>query len=453
MRRKIRRSIERNRGERRAYRDDQTRTVGDLPAEEFMSGIGEAVGSAVTEALGQAGAGSVDRSQLAQPTEAEQQRSEEEAQALREYAERRDRRYGEAARVCFQFERDPEIRDLPNAQARELRVMEYLDFHDWAQAASMRNWERANAIALRSYPKAMQRQLSTDPASGGALVPTILEGPIIEKRAVRDKLTALADQRRVSSGTLDVAVENVNVAGAGVAENAAASPGNPTYSQVSLRLKKAVALVVSSREEVADAAASMQLVRNISNQAGRWFGTYNNTQNTTGDGVGTNFTDGLLNNGSVPAVVGTLGAMTRNTFLNLLFGLPEQYTDNLVWLMSRTLVGFASQLEDSSGRAIYPNAHIEQTQPVQADSPRAGVGEIEGIPVVQVPDFGSIIMLANMDFFIALLGDGIRVETTTEGNGAFVSDQQQWKFVQRQDAAVGLPEAFRKTDGAVTAPA
>lgn len=438
----------------RAYKDDleESHTIGDMNAEEFFTGIGEAMGSAMEESLGRAGAGRVDRSALVTgvPSEdgddpAAQARTEDTRQFLQKRGElRQQRQYGEGARVWYQFERDPEILALPNQEARDERVMEYLDFHDWAVAVNDKNVERANAIALVRYPRSIQRQLSTGAGSGGALVPTILEGPIMEKRAEADKLTSLSSQHTVSSGTLDLAVEGTNITGFLVAENADATESNPTYDPVLLRLKKSIAFTASSRELIDDAAASMSLVRNISSQAGRALGLINNNQNLLGDGVGTNYTDGILNNSAIEEVA-TGVVLTRAALLQLFFAMLAEFRDRLIWIMNSTNLERASNLETTAGNPLYPNAHLVQSVPVTGDGP-GGFGQIEGIPVVAMEDVGDVVILANMEFFNVLLNaGGIRVETTTEGDGAFLADQQKWKFVQRQDAAVGLPLGFKKS--------
>jgi len=121
-------------------------------------------------------------------------------------------------------------------------------------------------------------------------------------------------------------------------------------------------------------------------------------------------------------------------------------------LASATVVEFMARYETTTGQPLYPNVNIAPAVPVTADGPRSGQGTVEGIQVVQVSDMGSVLMLANLDFFSTLIDSGIRVETTTIGDGAFRDDLQRWKFVQRQDGAVTLPEAFVKTSTAVTAP-
>lgn len=418
--------------------NEEARTVGEMSTDEFFGGIGAAFASA----LDQAGAGQPAGAPVTTP-------------ASPEVPARVDPAYGQAARVRFGFERSAEIRNLPTQEARDARVDEYLECHDWMVALTVGDRQRAAQIAANSLGMTEEhyRVLSTG-AGGAALVPTILEGPIIEKKALMDKLTPLAVPHRSSSGTLDLSAEGVVMVGVGTAELSPVDVTDTDYDPISLRLKKATAGVVASREQMFDTAASMQLVQNFSSQAGRAFATYNNTQNITGDGTGTNYTDGLLTGAT--AVTGTGGSVNRDLVQSLLYGMPPEYRgpgNRLVWLMSTSVLGLVARIETSGGgNAVYPNANLNQSVPV-TDESVTSFGSVEGIPVLEFndADLGAIPILANMDYFSALLDDSIRVETTTEGGDNFTNDTQQWKFVQRQDGAVTNAAAIVKASADWTA--
>lgn len=421
----------------------QNRTVGDMSPEEFVSMQAEGFSSALRTAFEGLGAGRVDRTALVGG------RVNADAEPADQHRETM------VIRSRLALVNHPEMRGL-SVEARDAKIEGFLQVGEWVQAASAGDRERMEAITRASYMDAgidLSRAIGSGAASAGSLIPLPLQGPIIEKRDIADKITPRSMQNRSDSGQVQLSAEDVQIVANGVAENADGSAGevDVTYDPITLVKKKVVAMATSAREVVFDAAQSMQFVQNIARQAGRKIGLYNNLQNMTGDGSGTNFTDGILNNAGVNAPVGSGGAAARSKILQLRYGIAAGYWDNLMWLADPDTLAILSALEDGGGRPIYPNLQLNQTQALSGDEP-AGFGSIEGIGIIVMDnaDMGGILVLANLDMFATLVEDGIRVETTTEGGSTFVNDQQQWKFVERQDGAVALAEGFVKTDAAVS---
>lgn len=421
------------------------RTIADMPADQFMQAQAEVTAGAIRTALTGLGAGRVDRSGLI-PASAENAGGEAQP------TEREQR----VAGMRLSLQHHPDIRGLSVAD-QDVKIRGYLQVGQWVQAMVAGDQARADLITAESYMDAGVniRQISSDPASAGSLIPLPLQGPIIEQRELADKITPRASQYRSDSGQVQASVEGTQLVAQGVAENADSSAGaaDPTYDPITLVKKKAVVYATSSREVLFDAAASMQLTQNLSRQAGRKLGAYNNDQNINGDGVTTSYTDGILNNAGIAAPVGSGGAASRAKVQALIYAMEPDYWDNLVWLIDPNTLAILAALQDpTSGQYIYPNLNVNQTQVVSGDAPGIGFGGIENLPAVILPNsvMAGILVLANLDFFGSLVEDGIRVETTNVGGDTFKNDQQAWKFVQRQDGAVLLTDGFVKTDAAVS---
>jgi len=430
--------------QRAALQLTQSRTVADMPAEEFAASLTSAVTEGLRSALSGAGVGVVDRSTL----HGTEPRVIEQRPAL-------------DLRVQMAMRHHPMLRGLPDAE-RNSRMEGFHLAGEWLTAMTAGDQERADVIAISSYggylPDGMTpeqaRAISTGAASAGALVPLPLQGPIIEKRELADKITPRSNQFRSEHGQAQVSVEGVQLTAVGVAENADTSTGatDATYDPINLVAKKSVVHATASREITFDALAAMQFVQNISSQAGRKLGGRNNQENLNGDGTGVRYTDGILVNASIATVLG--GAATRALMQAFIYAMNPEFWDNLVWLMDVTSLQSLAAVSETDTGIVYPNLNVNQTQSISGDAAGIGAGGIENIPVLILPSgatgMNGIVVLANLDFFATLVEDAVRVETTIDGGAAFDNDQQKWKFVQRQDGAVSLADGFIKSATAIT---
>ena len=119
------------------------------------------------------------------------------------------------------------------------------------------------------------------------------------------------------------------------------------------------------------------------------------------------------------------------------------------------VTGIISKIEDGNGRPIYLNA-TAPTQPAgdELSGPDV-VSVVEGVRYLEVPFATNILMVGRLsEGFAVLMDAGVRVESsdtaTVGGESTFERDQVAWKFVERRDSAVVLPDAFRKSAGAHT---
>lgn len=415
--------------------EQQRRTVGDMSPEEFGGIIASAFTTSAREALTQLGVTQPRREQLATPAVP----------------------YGSALRARPAWEN--QYRTLP-AWEREVRTPE----------SDVEVWRFLRGIAHRDHA-AVREVLARDPAfkdpvlaralaedtaaAGGALVPSPLANIIVAKRDKRERIAPRAMRLMTDADTLTVPAEATVGAVGGVAENAAIGETDSTFAEVTLRKKKAGRLVRSSRELLEDVSGAFSLVTILSNQASRKLAVYMDTQAATGNGTGTQHTDGLANNGSIGAITGTSGALTRAKVITLYNGLPSEWREGggAVWMANSNVIGFLARLTDASDRPIY-DLQNAAARPVADTLGTNVVNMVEGLPLIEVPFSTDILMLGLLEEgFGVLLDSGIRVEATTEGESAFSQDQVVWKFVERRDSAVLIADAFKKSDGAILAPA
>lgn len=414
--------------------------------------ITEVARQAATGVLKEAGAGEVNRSDLAvtqaDATRAETEDLSEHQTRMRKLGDDLGYETREYPRIAIvdAWDTHPRMRACSSeAQRVEIRTAERMDY-DWRLATINKDRARANQIACYS------RQLITDAASGGPLIPQNLETRIIEKRELIDKITPRSMQSIATNGNVTIPQEAVVLAAAQTAEDGVIPSTDITFTGVDVVLKKTTARGAVSREMMEDIAAGISVTEILSSQAARAFAKTNNVQSMTGDGTGENWQDGILNNASIATATG--GVFTRAMALALYYTIGDAFRqEGLWWLVNSTLLQIISQLPaHSGGPPLYPNIlGGGASMPLTEGGGPAGL--VEGIPVLELPDeanTGDILVLANLTGFSAVIQPGIRVESTTEGGVAWAQDLVDFKFVNRQNGVVNQPLMFSKTDAAVT---
>jgi HK97 family phage major capsid protein len=206
-----------------------------------------------------------------------------------------------------------------------------------------------------------QRALSkaTGPA-GGFLVPSDFDEMITSARRARNVIGSVARVIVTSHGRpLPLPTATAHGAGSWVAENAAVSATDDTFSQVSVGAYKAATKTIVSEELVQDALED-EFDRYLAEELGQRLALLEETAFTQGDGTGKPL--GIVTSGNgvatVAAATGSATGFTLADVRSVWAALPEAYKANAAWLMSPSAFASLANLT-ASGLLVLPSLHNE----------------------------------------------------------------------------------------------
>ncbi len=417
---------------------EENERSGDMVAvnlEELKSVVAEEATRAANEAIEAAGAGKVDRTRVAITPDGEKVERSEDKPVLA-------LPYGGGARLASPTA--PLYRGLESWE-REFRNE---DTDHWCA-----EWLRASAASVPDHAamirahdeigKIFGRDLNT--TSDASLIPAPMAASVMEIRRVTQKFGSLPNISRFvsASGTLTVPKELTFASVQKLAEAAAATPDDPTYGDITLTKKNNKVFTVASQEMLED--TPFNLVQMMSRGAGRSIALENDLQDVkTGDGVGENQTDAILNNGSVAATTFGVGGTITYLEVNKLYRLlASAWRGDAVFIGNNAVAGFLDDILDGNGRPMFgddanmsPNG-LEGGQGGQPD------GVIKRRRFIEVPISTNELILASPSAFSVLESGVIRAEVSRDVR--FLNDQIVWKWVLRRDGAVGQAAGFVKT--------
>lgn len=436
----------------------EARTVGDMKTEDFAKGIGEALSGTVREMLKSIGIGEKLEGEGKKRIDGKTRNGEPEKV---ERFDKTTRAYGEALRSAPGFE--AQYATLPDAQKAvrspegdvfSWRCLRALAMNDPTQLNEIKEHEIKRFAALDRSDEFLRATMGTTSTDvGGGLVPTPLANLIVVLRDARERL--LPRVMRLTTDAMTLTVPNELAVGAvtAEAENTAIAETDSTFGETVMTKQKVARLARTSKELLSTLSGAFSLSTILANQASRKMGVFFDLQGSEdGDGNAPNHKNGILN-AAVSTVATVTGALTRTKLTTLLMALPSAWRDGveLTFMGNSTLALFLTNLEDSTGRPLYQGTD-------QATRPMSDVGNatnvVEGVPFIELPFALDFLYIGALRECMAVLdGTPMRVEMTDVGAGAFASDQLVWKFVEQRDTAVLINDGFRKSVGAITAPA
>lgn len=283
------------------------------------------------------------------------------------------------------------------------------------------------------------------------LVPTPMAASVIELRRKIQKFGSLQTiQRFVTEGkTLRVPRETGTFAAVQkIAEGAAATPGDPTFTEFTLTKKNSKVYTAASNEILEDKA--FNIVQILSRQAARSLALESDLQDVqTGTGTGENQTDAILNNSSVAATTfATPGTLTFLEVNKLYRAIPSEWRSDAVFIGNNTVAGFLDDMLDANGRPIFGDNAAMSPNAVEGGQGGFADGSIKRRPFLEIPITVNRLIIASPSAFAVLESGSVRAEVSRDVR--FLNDQIVWKWVMRRDGAVAQVPGFAKTP-AITA--
>lgn len=421
--------------------DDQFKAI----RKEILDGQ-KSIGDALKKVLEASGAGKVERGRVAAPGDVEKPAEEvEKPECLRVAMS--------AARTRPGWERefdtisDPDIKRIHTPENAVLiqRWMVAKVTKDQAVLREIADYQ----LNLSGNITEIDRQLSTAATEGGELVPQPLSDMIVVKRDKRERIAPNSMRVASTSQTLRIPVENVVGAVNGIAENAAITPTDSSFAEVTLTKKKAGRTQKTSWELTQDMSAAFSLQTILSNQAARKLAVYMDAQSAAdGDGTGTNHTDALEENSSITEVTASGVVTDLDAIQSVFYALPSEYraSGDAVWMVNATQMERIGKLTEGGTADNRPLFNLGETLPLPVSDVDNAQGTVLGKPILEVPFATNIMMFGSLrEGFAVLMDGGIRVDSSTEAGAVFEADQVIWRFLERRDSAVVLAEAFKKS--------
>jgi HK97 family phage major capsid protein len=209
-----------------------------------------------------------------------------------------------------------------------------------------------------------QRVLSKATAGAGAnLVPTSFRDQIINIARFMGPINELANTIQTDSGEV-IQIPSVSAHGTAswTAENAAYSPSDETFGQVSLGAFKAGAKIIVSEELLTDSAFGLDSY--LAQEFGERIGVLEETAYAVGDGSGKPL--GIANASSgvtvSTAATGNATSFTYSAIANFVFALPYQYRRGAAWIFSDGAVKNLYLLVDGQQRPLW-SVNVANTGP------------------------------------------------------------------------------------------
>ena len=191
---------------------------------------------------------------------------------------------------------------------------------------------------------------ATNPA-GGFIVPTEFENRLIEARRFIGSFETLANIIVTDSGE-PLLIPSVSAFGAmtWTSENAAFTPSDDTFAQITMGAHKATTKVIVSEELLADAAFDLEGY--LSRQFALRFRVGEETAYINGDGTGK--PAGVLPNiTAITAAVGNATSFNYTALMTLVYSVPVQYRQGASFVVSDSAARNLRLLLDTTGRPLW----------------------------------------------------------------------------------------------------
>jgi HK97 family phage major capsid protein len=228
------------------------------------------------------------------------------------------------------------------------------------------------------------------------------------------------------------------------AENAAYTASDETFGQVSLNAFKAGRTVIVSEELLADSAFALDSY--LASELGESIGVLEESAYAVGDGSGKPL--GIANASSgvsiLTAATGNATSFSYAAIVGFVFGLPYQYRQNAVWIMSDSAVKNFYTMVDGQQRPLW-------VVNVASDGPDTFLG----YPIYSSPDLAVVGANAKSGIF----GDIRRGYRIRRVNGFSLQRQTElysnngqvgFRGFERVDGRVVLADAMRVLQNSAT---
>lgn len=300
-----------------------------------------------------------------------------------------------------------------------------------ADVAEYRNaffkYVTARAVAELDFEEKRALSRATNPA-GGFLVPTEMEASIIRSERFMGSVAALSNTITTAGGEpLLVAANTAHGSAVWTAENAAFTPSDETFAQISLNAYKASTKVIVSEELLQDSAFNLEEL--LSQEFGERIGVLEETAYVNGDGTGK--PQGILPNiTAITAAVGNTTAFNYTALVSLVFSVPAQYRR-----------GSSFVVNDAAARNMYLMLDSQNRPLWSVNVAVSGPDTFLGYPIYTHPDMPAPAIGAKSVMF----GDWRRVYTIRRVQGFSVQRQNE---LHSDNGQVGF-RGWERVDGRV----
>ena len=282
-----------------------------------------------------------------------------------------------------------------------------------------------------------QRALSkATGAAGGFAVPADFDAQITSARRARNVIGNAARVILTSHGrAIPLPTATAHGVGAWMSENAAVTPSDDTFAQVTVNAYKATTKTIVSEELAQDALDDFD--RYLADELGQRLALLEETAFATGDGAGkphgiTHSTNGVA---TVAAATGSATGFKLADVRAVWAALPPAYEPNATWIMSPSAFASLANLTDTADGLVLPSVHNENptlySRPVLV-SPELPAAAANARSVV-VGDFQAGYAVRRVR------GLGVHRQTELHSD----SGQVGYRLFARVDGRVVLPDALR----------
>lgn len=271
-------------------------------------------------------------------------------------------------------------------------------------------------------------------AAGNYLVPTDFHNQVIRASRHVGAIASLANVITTDSGeTIQVPANTAHGSAAWTAENAAYTPSDETFAQISLGAYKGATKVIVSEELLEDSAFPLDSF--LANELGERIGTLAETAFIIGDGSGKPqgilATDATANVTLHTAATGNSTSFNYEALVRAIFTLPAQYRTNAAFVVN-----------DSTARNLYLMAD-DQNRPLwNVNVSSAAPDTFLGYPIYTHPDLPA----PAASKISAIFGDWRKAYVIRRVNGLFLQRQTE---IHSDQGQVGFRSHWR-LDGRVS---
>ncbi len=334
---------------------------------------------------------------------------------------------------------------------------EFENLWDFLQTTDPRTDPRKDEKVAARLKKLENAMSSTDPASGGFLIPEEFRATLmeiaLESAVVRPRARVIPMQSlRISMPVVDV-TSNVSSVYGGVVgywteEGAALVQSQPTFARVSLEAKKLTAYTEVPNELRRDSAISVEsIIGDMFPAAIAWF---EDVAFMFGSGTGEPL--GIFNTGNGATVVQpaesgqATGTIVWENIVGMYARMLPSSLNSAVWVVSPATLPqlLTTALSVGTGGALVG----------MAASNNMGTGTpvptLLGRPVIvseKVGNLGSQGDVNFVDFGQYLIGDRMQMESETSTDYKFGQDLTAYRFIERVDGRPWLQSAITPRNG------